>query len=168
MMAWEYSVPPLSTMYETYFLNCSVTYFTEFVITITVIWGWHTIGSGTTVQSLAAIITGFAKSRWRQDKDQLNKSAFKLQALCHLHPFVHSQREIQAHRSSLPNAHMKSQVGKELWCVLARTLCKWLKILECAVTLIYTLCISSLILRLPKVSCLVSGRKNQQSTQPPT
>lgn len=96
MMAWEYFILPLGTMYETYFLNCSLPYFTEFVVINNIICKWHTSGNGSTACSLLMIMTAFAKTMQRQANDQLKKSVFKLQVLYHLHPFMHSQRDIQA------------------------------------------------------------------------
>lgn len=96
MMAWEYFILPLSTTYETHFLNCSLPHFTEFVIINNIICKWHASGTVSTACSRLVMMTTFAKTRQRQTKDQLKKSAFKLGVLCYLHPFVHSQREIQA------------------------------------------------------------------------
>lgn len=171
MMAWEYFVVPLGTMYETYFLNCSLPYFAEFVIInnshLEVAYHWQWKHSTFTCCENNRICQGKVKPRisWR---NQL----FKLQVLCHLHPFVHFQRQIHAHMSSLPNSRTKG-IQVPGWkgavvCTGQDSANDWkIMILGCTMALIQTLCSASLTLRLPKVPCLVLDRKNQQSTQPP-
>lgn len=107
MMAWGYFVVPLGTSYEAYFQNCSLPYFTEFVIINNSHLEVNTTSNGSTECSLPVTIAGFDKARQRQAKDQLKKLALKLQVLCHLHAFMHSQRKTQSHTSSLLISHIK-------------------------------------------------------------
>lgn len=125
MMAREHFILPLSTMYETYFLNFNLPYFTEILTINNIICNWHTSGNVSTACSLLVIMTAFAKTRERQAKDQLKKSAFKLQVLCCLHPFVHSERHPSTHEFSFLSPHKGDPSPRlERSCAVGH---KWLK-----------------------------------------
>lgn len=142
MMAWEHFILPLSTMYETYFLNCSLPYFTEFVIVNNIICNWHTRGNASTAHSLLVVMTAFARTRQRQGKDQLKKLAtFKLWKK-ELHPFVHSQRDIQVPINFLSDPHTNGiQVPGWKGAVLWDTKGWEIRLLGCTMALMMLLCV---------------------------
>lgn len=170
MMAWEYFAVPLGTMYETSFLNCSLPYFTEFVI----ISNSH-LEVAYHLQQKHSMFTRCDNNRICQDKAKARQgsaeeisfqtssltSPASLRALPERGPTTHDFPDWFPHKGD-PSPRLERSCGIS-WPGLCTNDWK-IMILGCAMALTQTLCSSSLIPWLPKVPCLVLDRKNEQST----